>query len=250
MTVRVASAALALAPCVVAPGPRVAVPARSRSQPRSWRAPGPRQATRRMAQPKTGMLHGPILARPAETPPRTTWRFVRPSDRPSTAHQMRPSPDHHASGPREIMSGCTPRRIAGRHPDRRPPTPAPCPRHIESRTHADDDRFPPTRRQQQGTGSAARAAQTRSSASPPIPADRATAWSPMRSQAVRRVADESDRPQGRGLPRAAAVVGRNDVAAPRLEEQCGGGGRDDCSIADGAVRRCRRRAAAVRSNQQ
>jgi hypothetical protein len=31
-----------------------------------------------------------------------------------------------------------------------------------------------------------------------------------------------------------------------LKEQCGGGGRDDCSIADGAVRRCPRRAAAAR----
>ena len=41
--------------------------------------------------------------------------------------------------------------------------------------------------------------------------------SPMRSQTVRRVGDECDRPQRRGF--LAAGVGRIDVAAPRLKEQ-------------------------------
>jgi hypothetical protein len=40
----------------------------------------------------------------------------------------------------------------------------------------------------------------------------------MRSQVVRRVGDECDRPQRGAFLRAAAVVSRIDVAAPRLKQ--------------------------------
>ena len=72
------------------------------------------------------------------------------------------------------------------------------------------------------------------------PASLSTPASQPAPSRARGVVDEMP-PRQRGRS-ASPVASRPSVAPPRLEEHCGGGGRDDCSVTDGAVRRRRRRA--------